>query len=142
MTGGANEGLIDTNVFVHAHANDALSDECRLFLRSLAAGRAHARLEPLILHELSYALPRYIKQMTRSDVAEYLLMVLGWDGITGEKHVMIDTVERWRDTSGLSFADAYLAAVAQARGCPVYTKNVRELRGQGAMTPVPLPTDA
>lgn len=93
----------------------------------------------MILHELSYALPYYLKQMGRADVAEYPLMILGWEGIRGDTVVMVDTVERWRDTPGLSFADAYLAALAPARQCVVYSKNVRELRGQRTTVPNPLP---
>ena len=77
--------------------------------------------------------------MTRADVAAYLLMVLSWDGIVGDKDRMADAVRRWGSTPGLSFADAYLAAVASHRRCQVFTKNVRELRGQGAEAPDPLP---
>jgi len=40
-----------------------------------------ARLEPLVLHELSYVLPRYVKQMTHRQVAQYLLVVIEWDGV-------------------------------------------------------------
>lgn len=77
--------------------------------------------------------------MARSDVAEYLLMVLSWDGVVGEKAVMAEAVQRWAVTPGLSFADAYLAALATQRGCAVFTKNLRELRGQGVDAPSPLP---
>jgi predicted nucleic acid-binding protein len=133
------DGLLDTNIFIHAHASDSFSEECRRFLAALEVGRVRAYLEPLILHELSYALPHYVKQMSRQQVAEYLLMVLSWDGVQGKKDVMVDAVQRWRDTPGLSFADAYLAAEAAERQCPVYSKNVRELEGQGATVPQPLP---
>lgn len=134
------EGLLDTNVFIHAHASDSATQECRRFLAALEQGRIRARLEPLILHELSYALPHFVKQMTRRHVAEYLLMVLSWDGVLGDKDIMVGAVHRWDGTRGLSFADAYLAAVAADRRCPVYTKNVRELEGQGATVPQPLPS--
>ena len=93
----------------------------------------------MTLHELSYALPHYLKQMTRQQVAEYLLMVLSWGGVHGDKDVMVDAVQRWQDTPGLSFADAYLAALAAERSCPVYSKNVRELEAHGAIVPQPLP---
>ncbi len=133
------EGLLDTNIFVHAHTNDAQSDECARFLAGLERGRIRARLEPLVLHEITYILPRVVKQMTRAQLAEYLLMVLEWEGIEGEKTLMADTIERWRDTPGLGFVDAYLAAAATARQCPVFTKNARELVGQGVAVPDPLP---
>ena len=69
-------GLIDTNTFVHAHAHDASTEECRAFLAALESGKVQAVLEPIVLQELSYALPHYLKQMDRGQVAEYLLMVL------------------------------------------------------------------
>jgi hypothetical protein len=78
--------------------------------------------------------------MTRARLAEYLLMVLEWEGVEGDKRVMVDAVERWRDTPGLGFVDAYLAAVATIRQCPVFSKNVRELAGQGVVVPEQLPS--
>jgi predicted nucleic acid-binding protein len=128
-------GLLDTNVFVHAHTTDEASEECRAFLAALESGRLAAHLEPVILHELSYVLPRYLKQMTRPDVSAYLLMVLGWPGIRTDRDLLVETVERWRDTPGLAFADAYLAAVARRDGRVVYTKNVAEVSGQGVRVP-------
>jgi predicted nucleic acid-binding protein len=77
-------GLLDTNVFIHAHTADAHAEECQRCLAALEIGKLRARLEPVILHELSYVLPRYLKQMTRQQVAEYLLMVLDWPGVEGE----------------------------------------------------------
>lgn len=59
------EGYVDTNVFLHAQARDAHTTACRELLRTAAAGR----VEPLVLHELTYILPRYVKTMQRADVA-------------------------------------------------------------------------
>ena len=133
------DGLIDTNVFLHAQATDERSEECRHFLRALQNGTLVASLDPLVLHELSYALPHYVKQMTREDVARYLLSVLSWPGVESDKDLMIDTVYRWSQTPGLSFVDAYLAARATREGKPVYTLNVRDLQRQGVTVPQPLP---
>ena len=132
-------GLLDTNVFIHAQTNDAFGEECRRFILALETGAVQAVLEPIILHEVSSALPRYVRQMTRDDVAAYMLAMVGLDGVLGDKGILVDTIERWRDTHGLAFADAYLAALAAERGCPVYSKNVRELQGQGVAVPNPLP---
>ncbi len=131
--------LLDTNVFIHAHTNDRHSKECRTLLGALERGERKARLEPLILHELSCALPHYLKQMSREDVGQYLLMVLSWPGVVGDIGLMVDTVERWRGAPGLSFADAYLSAAALREGVPVLSKNVKELRAQGVDVPSPLP---
>lgn len=133
-------GLLDTNIFIHAHASDALTADCRAFLGALERGSVSAVLEPLVLHELSYALPHYVKQMTREQVGEYLLMVLSWDGVLGDKDVMVETTLRWRSTPGLAFVDAYLATLAHQRRCPVYSKNIRELVAQGVHVPEPLPS--
>ncbi len=132
-------GLVDTNVFIHALTRDSHSEECLRFLEAVQRGEVSARLEPLVLHELSYALPHYRKEMSRLEVAEYLLAVLAWDGIVGEKGVLVDAVQRWRDAPRLAFVDAYLAALANRGSCPVYTKNVDELTRQGAHVADPLP---
>jgi predicted nucleic acid-binding protein len=136
----APDGLLDTNVFLHSLANDSHTVECRDFLAALERGHSFALLEPMILHELSYALPRLMRHLTPQAVARYLLLILSWPGVRGEKDVMIDAVHRWHQTPGLGFTDAYLAALATQRGCPVYTKNVRDLAGQGVVVPDPLPT--
>ncbi len=133
-------GLLDTNVFIHAHTTDQHSAECRQFLAALESGAVRARIEPLILHELSYALRHYLKQMTREQIAQYLLSVLTWKGVEGEKDLLVPAVERWATTPGLSFPDAYLAELASRDGRAIYTKNVRELRAQGAHVPDSLPT--
>src|SRR5205807_5835740 len=101
--------------------------------------RGKARLEPMNVHELPYALRHYLRQMTRDDLAAYLLTVLSWPGVVGDKDLLVGTVQRWQQTSGLAFADAYLVESALGRGVPVYSKNVRELAGQGVDVPDPLP---
>ncbi|MDA8186656.1 MAG: PIN domain-containing protein [Dehalococcoidales bacterium] len=135
-------GLVDTNVFIHAQTHDVLAEECLRFLEAVQRGEVEAQLEPVVLHELSYALPHYRKGMTRQEVSEYLLAVLAWKGITGKKDLLVNAVERWRDSARLAFVDAYLAALAAEAQSPVYTKNVAELEAQGALVPNPLPQGA
>ncbi len=134
-------GLLDTNVFIHAHTRDRWAAECRAFLTAIENGKVSAVIEPLVLHELSYALPHYVKQMTREQVGEYLLMVLRWEGVQGDKDTLVETVMRWRATPGLAFVDAYLAVLARQRGCPVFSKNVKELAAQGVVVPARLPDE-
>ncbi len=131
--------LIDTNVFIHAQSTDQFSQECRRFLEAVETGRIRARLDPLVLHELSYALPHYVKHMTRENVGEYLLAVLTWEGIEGNRNLMVDAVTRWRSSSKLAFVDAYLAALAKELDGAVFTKNVRDFEGQGVEVPAALP---
>lgn len=135
------EGLLDTTIFVHAQTTDERSDECRQFLLALQQGDISARLEPVVLHELTYALRHYRKQLTKGQIGEYLLAVLSWPGIRGDLDLMTDAVYRWIDTPGLGFVDAYLSAMAARDDRPVYTMNVREFAGQDIDVPQPLPAN-
>ncbi|MGH2532077.1 MAG: PIN domain-containing protein [Thermomicrobiales bacterium] len=134
------EGLLDTNVFIHAQTNDEHSDECRAFLLAIQHNEIVARLEPVVLHELTYALRHYRRQMTRSQIGEYLLVVLSWPGIRGDRDLMTDAVYRWIDTPGLGLVDAYLSAMADRDNCPVYTINARDFEHQSIDVPQPLPS--
>jgi predicted nucleic acid-binding protein len=134
--------LIDTNVFIHAQTTDHRSDECRRFLQAIERGAVSVVLDPLVLHELSYTLRRYRKQITRNEIAQFLISVLRWPGVQGDRDLMIDTVERWSSTDELAFVDAYLGARAAREDRPVYTLNVRDLERQGATVPQPLPEGA
>lgn len=71
-----NDGLLDTNVVLHARTTDEHSKECREFLRMLRGERIRAHLDPLVVHELTYVLPRYIKKIDRAEVATYLISIL------------------------------------------------------------------
>jgi predicted nucleic acid-binding protein len=133
-----NDGLLDTIVFLHAHTTDGHSAECRRLLAAVATGKTAALLDPLVAHELTYALPRLRKQMTRTDMADYLLQVLSWDGIRGETDVLSDAIRIWRDTSRVGFVDAYLVAKGRRDNRPIYTKNLRDFAGHGITTPDPL----
>ena len=132
--------LLDTNVFIHAQTSDRWSEECKRFLAALEQGMVQAQLEPVVLHELSSALSRYLKQWTRIDVAIYLKAILSWSGVQGDKGLMADTIDRWVSTPDLAFVDAHLAALAARRSCGIYTKNVRELTAQGICVPATLPS--
>ena len=133
------DGLVDTNIFIHAQTHDSHAEECLRFLEAVGSNRIQAQIEPLVLHELSYALPHYRKGMTRTEVAEYLLAILQWDGLTGNKGLLVQAVQRWRNSPALAFVDAYLSALAAHEQSPVYSKNVAELRAQGVVIPDPLP---
>ena len=126
-------------MFIHAQTHDQHAEECLRFLEAVASGQMRARLEPMVLHELASALPHYRKDMKRAAIADYLFGVLSWDGITGDKGVLIDTVERWRDAPGLAFVDAFLAALAAQEDCVIYSKNITHVTSQEARTSDHLP---
>jgi predicted nucleic acid-binding protein len=132
------DGLLDTNILVHALTRDKQSEECRHLLRAVRTGQVPAVLDPLVVHEATYSLQRVVR-LSRTDAADYLLDILSWPGIVADRAVLIDALGRWRASTALGFVDAFLAARATRDGVPVYTKNVRELTGQGATVPDPLP---
>ena len=131
-------GLLDTNVVIHAFARDAFSEECAAFLLALRDGRIQAIVEPVVVHELTYVLPQFVKQMTRADIASFLLGLIGWETVRADKANLVGALEHWRDTPGLGFVDAYLGVLALRRDVPVFTKNVRDFVRFGAEVPEPL----
>ena len=134
--------MIDTNVFLHPHTTDAHSQECRRFLSLVEAGRIQVWLDALVVHELSYALRHYWKDASRGQIATYLRHLVHLPGVlVADLDLLLATLDRWGRTDGLGFVDAYLVELAAQRGgLPIYSKNVRELRAQGATVPDPLPT--
>jgi len=95
-------------------------------------------MHPLVLHELTYALRHYLRDPTQNEIADYLLAILAWPGIMGEKGLMAAAVGRWRARRALGFVDAFLIEEALAQGAGVYTKNLRDFRGLGLELPDPL----
>ena len=132
------EGILDTNVLVHGLMRDTVSEECRRLLRAIGSGQERAILDPLVVHEATYALQRVVR-LSRGATADYLLDVSNWPGIIADRPVLADALGRWKTTQGLGFVDAYLAARAAIEDLPIYPKNVRELVAQGATVPDPLP---
>jgi predicted nucleic acid-binding protein len=137
-----NGGLLDTNVVLHAFEQGSLGGECAAFLRALERGQLQAILDPLVVHELTYALPRFQKQFARNDVANFLIDVVNMPGIVADKELLVETLRLWGTNSGLGFVDAYLVTRGDRESCLVYTKNVRELRALGASVPDRLPADS
>jgi predicted nucleic acid-binding protein len=133
---GDRVGLIDTNIFFHAQTHDAHSEECSRFVEALERGDIQAILDPIVLHELSFVLP-LCQADEPTDVATYLLVVLSWPGVLGDKDTMADAVQLGCHTWPL-LADAYLAAVPQLRTVGVH-QDIRHLRGQSVDVPDPLP---
>jgi hypothetical protein len=82
-----------------------------------------------VLHELTYALPRYLKGIERQQVGQIILSLVALDGVVCDKQLATDVIGRWQATVGLGFVDSYLAAVAARDDVPVFTKNVRDLAG-------------
>jgi predicted nucleic acid-binding protein len=132
--------LLDTNVFVHSLTNDILTAECSAFLDAVRSSVVTAELDIVVLHELTYSVPRYLKGISQRDLVRLLSWLVEMPGINCDKTLFSDTLTRWSEQPGLGFVDAYLAARASRDGTAVFTKNVRELRAQGVIVPDPLPS--
>jgi predicted nucleic acid-binding protein len=133
------EPLLDTNVFVHALTNDVYSRSCQNLLKAISAGTVRATLDPLVVHELTYVLPRYVKQMTRGDIAQYLTSVIAWEGVLADKNTLADALRLW-STHRVGFIDAYLSARAIAEDRQVYSRNIADFRICGAVVVLDWPT--
>ena len=133
------EGLVDTNVFVHAFMNDDRTEECVAFLDGVRSGVTRAEIHPLVVHELTYTFVRYKIFPDRYAISEYIRSVLHCPGITTDVDALERALVRWGQGSGVAFVDAYLAEIALRDNRPVYTINVRDFAPYGVNTPSPLP---
>lgn len=133
----ASDGLLDTNVLVHFLLRDDRTEECRAFLRLVQSGERRVRLEVYVVHELTFVLSRVIKQMTRSDIVEFILQIISWPGIDCDRDLLAGTIDRWR-LPGISFVDALLATQARMSGDRVFTVNAKDFKDVGVEVPEPL----
>jgi len=135
------DGLLDTNVFVHALKNDNRTDECVRFLEQVQTGTTTGARHPLIVHELTYVLSRFGPPWDRGRIVRHIVGILGWPGVVGDTSLLRDAVLRWGSAPRVSFVDAYLIEVALAEDRPVYTINVRDFAPFGVTAPSPLPSN-
>ncbi len=131
------EGLLDTNVVIHWLMNDSNSEQCRAFLASLESGHRVVRLEPYIVHELTYVMARRLK-LSKHETASILLRIVQWPGIECDKNLLNGALLRWRDRPGLSFIDALLASEAILGQTRIFTINVGDFDEPGIEVPKPL----
>lgn len=122
-------GWLDTTIFVHAlFQNDPHRQRCLDILQRLEKGEAEAWIDDIVIHELTYVLPRALPRAftDRAAVAEYLLAFLALDNIRAmHKDVLVETLQHW-SAHGVSFADARLAVLARRHQLPVCTVNKRD----------------
>jgi len=131
------EGLLDTNVLIHSLMVDAHSEECGAFLKSLEAGERCARLEPHIVHEMTYVMLRHLR-LSKPEIVSILLRIVQWPGIQCDKLLLSGALLRWRDRPSVSFVDALLASHAILNAAPVFTINVKDVEDLEIEIPKPL----
>ncbi len=135
-----NEGLVDTNVFVHALLVDEGSAKCRAFLDGVRDGSISVEVHPLVVHELTYNFMRFRVFADRRVIAEYIRSVLQWPGIVSDVTVLDRALDRWGGEQRVAFVDAFLIELALRDNLPVYTMNRRDFEPFGVQTPSPLPS--
>ncbi len=129
------EGILDTSVVIHALGNDANSPSAQAFIARIESGETRVVVDPLVIHELTYAFSRFPREFTRERVAEIVLSLLDVSGSSTMDETLRRGIEVWRESPGLSFVDAYLGARALAEGLPVYTVNRKDFLRQGVEAP-------
>jgi len=117
-------GILDTNILIHALTTDAHGADCRRFLERVREGEITVVLTSVVAFEFTYAVGRYAKQMTREDIADYLVSVMALPSVDLEDEILVDAARLWAKTPGLGFVHAYLGLRAEREGLPVFTKNV------------------
>ncbi len=135
-----NEGLVDTNVFVHALLVDEGSAKCRAFLDGVRDGSISVEVHPLVVHGLTYIFMRFRVFADRRAIAEYIRSVLQWPGIVSDVTVLDRALDRWGGEQRVAFVDAFLVELALRDNLPVYTMNRRDFEPFGVQTPSPLPS--
>jgi predicted nucleic acid-binding protein len=134
-------GLIDTNVLIHALTTDRQSQDCREFLLRVRQGEQSFTLTTVVVYELTYALGRYKKEMSRLEIGDYLISVMALPNVRVDDDALFGAVRAWSMNPELGFADAYLGVRAERERVPVYTKNVRHFRSFDVEVPNPLVQD-
>lgn len=127
--------ILDSNVVLEAVKHGDNAEACEWLLRQVGDGSIRVIVEPIVVHELTYVIPRYLKQATRPQIARIILSVLQAPGAEDPTGMLVTAVRSWRDTQGQSFVDAYLATVARAQRRTVLTLNTKDFEPHGVDAP-------
>lgn len=125
-------GWLDANVFIHPlFENDPHRDRCERILRILKAGEGEGWIDPVTVHELTYALQRARPETFGGpqDVFSYLSPLLALGTVyMDDKEAALTALRRWSRHGG-RFGDARILALARTRGMPVCSVNARDFPG-------------
>ena len=128
-------GLFDTSAFLHSLYDNPWRASAEALLRDIAAGGTHVEIDPLVVHELTYAYVRHRPGATRSEVVVVIDELLSWRGVMEPKDVIRMALARWESDLALSFVDAYLGVRSELENLPVYTVNRKDFLRQGVDAP-------
>lgn len=126
--------FVDTNVFLRFLTVDdqGQADRAEALLLAARAGEVELVTGPPVLFEVAWTL-RSAYKVPRARCLEILASLLSLDGLTVTDHALVlDAIDRARQ-AGEDFADAYVAASAEALGAEgVATFNIRDFERLGA----------
>ena len=123
-------GWLDANLFIHPFFRDPHADPCRAIIKALREGRAEGHLDPVTIHELTYALNRYVFRQDRQAVANYLSTIVALETVhVTDKEVTLKALEYWAQGRCDKYGDARLRTVAEITQLPVCTVNRKDFSG-------------
>jgi predicted nucleic acid-binding protein len=128
-----NEALVDANILLRYLTDEpsGLADRAAELLETAERERIALLVSPLTLAEVVYVLTS-VYQWDRGRTAGQLLQLVAASVIEMlERDVVLQALLLYRDTSALSFADAYLAALALSRqiGLISFDRQLRRVSG-------------
>lgn len=54
-------GILDSNIVIHSFTNDQWTEPAIALLTQIEQGELLVTIDPMVIHEIAYALPRYAK---------------------------------------------------------------------------------
>jgi predicted nucleic acid-binding protein len=127
----AREAIVDSNVLLRYLTNEPrlLADRAAAILEEAEARRLTLVVVPLVLAEVVYVLEK-VYNWSRPDIANRLLDFLAASVVDFiDSDAVTQTLVWYRDIFGLDFADAYVCAMAIARGHGLVVSFDRDLVG-------------
>jgi predicted nucleic acid-binding protein len=125
-------GWLDTNLFIHSLSQrDTHYRRCTEIVKDLARGDAEGWIDVVVVHELTYTLPRFDRQRFDSAGAchQYIRSILSYPGVRADdKDELLEILAEW-DFAHIGFADARLRVLARRRNLPVCSVNRRDFSG-------------
>lgn len=113
---------VDANVllrFLTGEPTD-LAERARAFMEQVATGEVEAKINVLILAEVVWVLKSFYKQ-PMSRIAEVLVPLIAANGVSVDDPDLAMGALGLAARTGVDFADAYLALLAQRSSEPVCT---------------------
>ncbi|HEX6989598.1 MAG TPA: hypothetical protein VF282_09020 [Bacillota bacterium] len=112
-------GWLDAALFVHVFYRDRETTRCEAILDALLNGRAAGRIDPITLHELTYALIHRFSG-NRRHVAEFVTGLLSLDNVfVPDREIYLKALRLWGNGEVGRFGDAIIMVRSLTDHVPV-----------------------